>query len=60
VLAKKNIQFLVQLSDIDKTLLPHLSPLGWERINLNGDYLWQHNNLVGPSSVRPLRRTDRP
>jgi hypothetical protein len=23
--------------DIDENLLPHLSPLGWEHINLTGD-----------------------
>jgi len=27
--------------DIDENLLPHVSPLGWEHINLSGDYLWQ-------------------
>jgi hypothetical protein len=27
--------------DIDENLLPHLSPLGWEHINLTGDYIWQ-------------------
>lgn len=26
---------------IDHTLLPHLSPLGWEHINLTGNYSWQ-------------------
>ncbi len=25
----------------DESLLPHLSPLGWEHINLTGDYQWQ-------------------
>lgn len=24
----------------DPTLLPHISPLGWEHINLNGEYRW--------------------
>ena len=26
---------------LDKTLLQYLSPLGWEHINLTGDYLWR-------------------
>lgn len=25
---------------IDDALLSHLSPLGWEHINLTGDYIW--------------------
>jgi len=29
--------------DVDGTLLPHLSPLGWEHINLTGDYVWQQS-----------------
>jgi len=31
---------------IDKSLLKHLSPLGWEHINLTGDYVWQLNRKV--------------
>lgn len=27
--------------NIDERLLPHLSPLGWEHINLTGDYIWR-------------------
>ncbi len=26
---------------VDGELLQFLSPLGWERINLTGDYVWQ-------------------
>lgn len=28
---------------INDQLLSHLSPLGWEYINLNGDYVWRNN-----------------
>jgi len=28
---------------IDENMLQHLSPLGWEHINLTGDYLWRQN-----------------
>lgn len=39
-------------------LLQHLSPLGWQHINLTGDYLW-----AGPGAsdgkLRPLRQTTR-
>ncbi len=41
--------------EIDESLLPHLSPLGWEHINLTGDYIWRENKLVGPGKFRPLR-----
>lgn len=41
--------------DIDEKLLPHLSPLGWEHINLTGDYIWQQNKQVEQGKFRPLR-----
>ena len=34
--------------------LVHLSPLGWEYINLTGDYHWADDTL-GPDQFRPLR-----
>ena len=34
--------------------LMHLSPLGWEHINLTGDYHWADDTL-GPDQFRPLR-----
>jgi len=42
--------------DVDSTLLPHLSPLGWEHINLTGDYTWQQSRQVEQGKFRPLRR----
>jgi hypothetical protein len=44
--------------DIDEKLLPHLSPLGWEHINLTGDYIWRQNKLVEQGKFRPLRTLD--
>lgn len=41
--------------DIDERLLPHLSPLGWEHINLTGDYIWRQNRQVEQGKFRPLR-----
>jgi TnpA family transposase len=41
---------------IDDSLLPHLSPVGWEHINLTGDYVWHANKRVGKGRFRPLRR----
>jgi hypothetical protein len=34
-------------------LLAHLSPLGWEHINLTGDHVWKPD---GGSTQRPLRQ----
>jgi hypothetical protein len=35
-------------------LLQYLSPLGWEHINLTGDYLWR-SAKIGAGKFRPLR-----
>jgi nitrogen regulatory protein PII len=35
--------------------LAHLSPLGWEHINLTGDYRWDSSPTLGPDEFRPLR-----
>jgi len=40
---------------VDDTLLQHLSPLGWEHINLTGDYVWQRNRESKRGKFRPLR-----
>ncbi|OSM08616.1 putative Tn3 family transposase [Magnetofaba australis IT-1] len=40
---------------IDEQLLSHLSPLGWEHINLTGDYIWRQNKQVEQGKFRPLR-----
>ena len=48
---------LHQFEDVPDQLLAHLSPLGWEHVNLTGDYVWgsqqiPSENIVG---LRPLR-----
>jgi TnpA family transposase len=35
--------------------LKYLSPLGWEHINLTGDYTWKNRIKVGSGKFRPLR-----
>jgi TnpA family transposase len=40
---------------VDEKLLPHISPLGWEHINLTGDYIWRQDKLVEQGKFRPLR-----
>lgn len=41
-------------------LLQYLSPLGWEHINLTGDYLWRNSAKPGTGKFRPRRPTSRP
>ena len=40
---------------VDDGLLQYLSPLGWEHINLTGDYLWRSGTKIGAGKFRPLR-----
>jgi TnpA family transposase len=41
----------------DPALRKHLSPLGWEHINLTGDYQWRNTAKLGKSKFRPLRQS---
>jgi hypothetical protein len=41
---------------VNESLLQYLSPLGWEHINLIGDYPWRGNTKVGAGKFRLLRR----
>jgi hypothetical protein len=40
---------------VDENLLQHVSPLGWEHINLTGDYVWRQNKRARKGSFRALR-----
>jgi TnpA family transposase len=40
---------------VDDALLQYLSPLGWEHINLTGDYLWRNSAKIGGGKFRPLQ-----
>jgi TnpA family transposase len=35
-------------------LLDSLSPLGWEHVNLTGDYLWEETPLLDANGFRPI------
>lgn len=43
---------------INDQLVSHLSPLGWEHINLSGDYVWRNNLKLGSGKYRSLRTVD--
>jgi TnpA family transposase len=40
---------------IHESLLQHLSPMGWEHINLTGDYVWPASKRLQKAKFRPLR-----
>jgi len=41
---------------IPEEYLQHLSPMGWEHINLTGDYIWNLKSASSIDNLRPLRR----
>jgi len=48
-----------QGQSVDDTLLSHLSPLGWEHINLTGEYAWRQSKQVERGKFRALRPLQR-
>jgi TnpA family transposase len=44
----------------DPSLLSHLSPLGWDRINLTGDYVWSDRIEVDDEGLMPLLQATHP
>jgi TnpA family transposase len=40
---------------IPDALLAHIAPLGWQHINLTGDYLWDVDETIGSDGFRTLR-----
>jgi len=56
VYMERAIGFLrAQGEHIPDELLRHLAPLGWQHINLTGDYLWQAEQPPRSAAFRPLR-----
>ncbi len=39
---------------VDQAMLASLSPLGWDRINLTGDYVWAENLQLDADGFMPL------
>jgi TnpA family transposase len=44
----------------DDSLQQYMSPLGWEHINLTGDYVWRQNRKIDERQFRPLRTHENP
>ncbi|MBN3885157.1 MAG: Tn3 family transposase [Nostoc sp. JL34] len=56
VYLEKAVDYLQkQGMDIPEEYLQHLSPLGWEHINLTGDYVWNLKQATSFDQLRPLR-----
>ncbi|WP_233874710.1 Tn3 family transposase [Paraburkholderia adhaesiva] len=55
VYLERAIATLRQHEEIDESLMPHVTPLGWNHIILTGDYVWHANKRVANGRFRPLR-----
>jgi len=44
----------------EMALSRYLSPLGWEHINLTGDYVWRQNRKINEGQFRPLQTRGNP
>ncbi|WP_267284559.1 Tn3 family transposase [Klebsiella pneumoniae] len=55
VYIERAIDSLRRKGSINEQLITHLSPLGWEHINLSGDYVWRTNLKLGQGKYRALR-----
>ncbi len=56
---ERAVATLRKVEDVPDHLLANLSPLGWEHVNLTGDYVWGEQQSVSENMVglRPLRAT---
>src|SRR5260370_15348133 len=56
---ERAIAALREVEEVPDQLLAHLSPLGWEHVNLTGDYVWSAERPATENSdgFRPLRAT---
>jgi TnpA family transposase len=59
---ERAVDALRQTEGVPDHLLVHLSPLGWEHINLTGDYVWVgvEQMTENPDGFRPLRQLSEP
>jgi len=54
---ERAITALREVEEVPDQLLAHLSPLGWEHVNLTGDYIWAalEQTTENRDGLRPLR-----
>ncbi|MEK5105051.1 Tn3 family transposase [Cytobacillus sp. FSL M8-0252] len=51
----KAVEYQKRLGNLNEDLLHHISPLGWEHINLLGEYHFNSDKEVSLDSLRPLK-----
>ncbi|MCM3708673.1 Tn3 family transposase [Cytobacillus firmus] len=51
----KAVEYQKQSGSFNEELLHHMSPLGWEHINLLGEYHFNSEKMVSLDSLRPLK-----
>ena len=51
----KAVEYQKQAGIFNEELLHHMSPLGWEHINLLGEYHFNSDKMVSLDSLRPLK-----
>ncbi|OHW61203.1 Tn3 transposase DDE domain protein [Andreesenia angusta] len=50
----KAVEYQKRLGNFNEDLLQHMSPLGWEHINLLGEYRFNSEQAISLDSLRPL------
>ncbi|MGF6766205.1 hypothetical protein P3T24_006551 [Paraburkholderia sp. GAS33] len=55
VYLERSMAALRQQREIDNRLIPHVAPLGWNHINMTGDYVWHASKRVTKGRFRRLR-----
>ncbi|HFC9097379.1 TPA: Tn3 family transposase, partial [Enterococcus faecium] len=49
------VEYKKRTGSFNEDLLHHMSPLGWEHINLLGEYHFNSEKVVSLNSLRPLK-----
>jgi Tn3 transposase DDE domain len=59
---ERTVVALRQVEDVFDHLLAHLTPPGWEHVNLTGDYVWSAQQKLSENTdgLRPLRAAPEP
>jgi len=60
VYLERAVATLRRQREVDESLLSHVAPLGWNHINLTGDYVWNADKRVAKGGFTPLRRQTSP
>ncbi|GIN93626.1 hypothetical protein J22TS1_46770 [Siminovitchia terrae] len=55
----KAVEYEKRTSSFKEDLLHHMSPLGWEHINLLGEYHFNSKKVISLDSLRPLKLSER-